>query len=113
MVLRMQVSDIEVLTRHDGPESWGGGREAVAQALTGERAGWVLSREKFLISGADPVEDWGRQQQRRRFGEATVRSARSKAPRMYACTMCENREIPPSSGYARPERVVKPKGARR
>ena len=109
----MQVSDIEVLTRHDGPESCGGARESVVEALTGERAGWVLSREKERSSGADPVGEWGRRQYCWRFGEPVMYSARSKAPCMYVRNLRENREILGFSGQASPGRVVKPKGIRR
>ena len=37
---------IEGLAIHDGPESCVGGREAAGEALTGVRAGWLLSPEK-------------------------------------------------------------------
>ena len=47
----MQVRYVEDLASHDDPESCVGGREAVGEALTGEHAGGVLSREKFS-SGA-------------------------------------------------------------
>ena len=109
----MKVSDIEVLTRHDGPESCGGARECAVEALTGERVGWVSSREKKRNPGADLVGRLGRQQYRWRFGEAAVYSARSEAPCMHVSNLRENREILRSSGYAHPERVVKPKGIRR
>ena len=109
----MQVSDIEVLTRHDGPESCGGTREGAAEALTGERVGWVSSREKTRNPSADLVGGLGRQQFRWRFGESAAYSARSEAPCMHVSNLRENREILRSSGHARPERVVKPKGIRR
>ena len=40
---------------HGDPESCGVGREAAIEALTGARAGWVLSRETNLFSDADAV----------------------------------------------------------
>jgi hypothetical protein len=43
----------EGVANHTGPESCGGGSNATAEALTGERAGQVLSREillKFRVS---------------------------------------------------------------
>src|SRR4029450_5659238 len=43
----MEVRYVEDLASHDDPESCVGGREAVGEALTGEHAGGVLSREKF------------------------------------------------------------------
>jgi len=47
----VQVSSSEDIASHTGPESWRVCREALLQALTGESAGWVLSREVFLIPG--------------------------------------------------------------
>ena len=41
----MQVSSSEGLANHTVPESCGGFREGVGEALTGVRIGWVLSRE--------------------------------------------------------------------
>lgn len=45
----------EGLTHHAGPESWGVGRKAFAQALTGETASLVLSREISYVRDADAV----------------------------------------------------------
>ena len=36
---------IEGIANHDGPESCTGTREGAGEALTGARAGWLLSRE--------------------------------------------------------------------
>ena len=57
----MKVLYVEGLASHDGPESCGGAREGGGEALTGERAGRVLSREKLIVRGADAVEKSGRQ----------------------------------------------------
>lgn len=38
----MEVSHGEGVASHTGPESCGDDREVVAEALTGERAGWVI-----------------------------------------------------------------------
>ena len=43
----MQVLYVEDLANHDDPESCVGIREGVGEALTGEHAGRVLSREKL------------------------------------------------------------------
>ena len=42
-----------VATRTD-PEPWWDGRKGVLQASVGERAGWVLSREKEEIGASRP-----------------------------------------------------------
>ena len=47
----MQVSHDEDLANHIGLESCVCRREAADEALTGESAGWVLSRERGLTSG--------------------------------------------------------------
>jgi len=46
----MKVSYDEDLANHIGPESCVYSRKAVREALTGERAGWVLSRERGFAS---------------------------------------------------------------
>jgi hypothetical protein len=51
----VQVHYDEGVAIHIGPESCAGGREAVREALTGERAGQLLSHEKVDIPGADAV----------------------------------------------------------
>src|ERR1700737_439834 len=53
--LVVQVHYGEGVAIHTGPESCAGGREAVREALTGERAGQPLSHEKADIPGADAV----------------------------------------------------------
>jgi hypothetical protein len=50
-VLRMEVSYGEGVASHTGPESCATGREAGGEALTGERAGRVSSREILDHSG--------------------------------------------------------------
>jgi hypothetical protein len=45
----------EGVANHTGPESCAAYREVCGEALTGERAGQVLSRETFLIQDADVV----------------------------------------------------------
>ena len=51
----MQVHYDEGVANHIGPESCAGSREGVGEALTGERAGQPLSRDRKLIPGADAV----------------------------------------------------------
>ena len=43
----MKVSNSEGAANHTAPESWRVGRETYLQALTGECAGWALSRESY------------------------------------------------------------------
>ena len=51
----MQVPYDEGVANHIGPESCALAREGHGEALTGERIGQPLSREKSLILGADTV----------------------------------------------------------
>src|SRR5271154_4248838 len=103
----MKVLYIEGLANHIGSESCIGVREDDGEALTGERAGWVLSCEIHapprggLLRGADVLEIGGRQHPRRRNGKTRWDPARSKTPRMYGCTLLGNREIPSASVIAR------------
>jgi hypothetical protein len=89
----MKVSNVKGLANHDDPESCVGTRKGVGEALTGESAGWVLSREKQLVRDADPVRRRGRPQSMFRFGERHWYPARSETPRMYGSNLRENREI--------------------
>src|SRR5229473_8399499 len=57
----MKVSNVKGLANRDDPESCGGARKSGGEALTGESAGWVLSRE--ISSGCRPC---------RRKGKATT-----------------------------------------
>ena len=53
----MKESYDEGLANHIGPESCGGGSNAIAEALTGVRAGRVLSREILLKSRVPTLWD--------------------------------------------------------
>lgn len=104
-----------------GPESCAVGRKSVGEALTGERAGRVSSREKHapwrqprVLRGADAVEGGGRPYPRRRQREAPRDPARSQTPRMPGHTSHGNREIPrPSTAEGSVDRIGKSKDARR
>ena len=109
----MKVSNVKGLANHNGPESCGGARESDGEALTGERAGWVLSREINLYRDADPVGERGRPQLTCRIGEAGWYPARSEAPGMYGSNLRENREILRPPKLARLGRIEKSKDARR
>jgi hypothetical protein len=51
----MKVSYSEGLANHAGSESCGAAREGGFEALTGEGAGRVFSREKQILRDADAV----------------------------------------------------------
>ena len=65
----MQVHHDEGVAIHIGPEPCAGIREGVGEALTGERIGQPLSRERGIIPGADAVLHCGRQHGRARQRE--------------------------------------------
>jgi len=90
----MKVLDVEGLANHDGPESCEVAREGVVEALTGVRAGRVLSRERTSLRGADAVEEGGRQHPGRRYRKASRDPARSETPRTHGSTSRGSREIP-------------------
>jgi hypothetical protein len=116
----MKESYDEGLATHAGPESCAVVREDEGEALTGVRAGRVLSREIHapprggLLRGADALEYSGRPYLRRREGETQRDPARSKTPCMYGRTSFGNREIPLASAIARSaERIGKSQDSRR
>ena len=110
----MKESYVEGLATHDGPESCAVAREGGGEALTGVRAGRVLSRESNHLRGADAVEEGGRQHQECRYREALVDPARSETPSTYGNTSHGNREIPsPPAADGAAGRVGKFKDVRR
>ena len=109
----MEVSNVKGLANRDDPEScveWSNPR---GEALTGESAGWVLSHEKVLVRGADPVGERGRPQPARRIGKEGWYPARSEAPGMHGNNLRENREILRPPKPARLGRIEKSKDVRR
>jgi hypothetical protein len=109
----MEVSNVKGLANHDDPESCGGARKNAVEALTGESAGWVLSREKQIVRDADPVGERGRPQLMFRFGEKHWYPARSETPGMHGSNLRENREILRSSQLKCWERIENSKEVRR
>ena len=94
----MKESYVEGLAAHSGPESCVVAREGRGEALTGVRAGRVLSRESDLceiniLRGADAVKGGGRPHPTDRDRERLRGPARSETPCMYGNTSRENREI--------------------
>ena len=120
----MKESYVEGLASYGGPESCVHIREGVGEALTGVRAGRVLSRvihaprrELWDVRGAEAVEISRRPNWCCRIGEAASDPARSQTLRMRANISFGNREVPRScaarweASWA--QRIVKPKGTRR
>jgi hypothetical protein len=105
--------DCDVAT-HVGPESCGAVRKSSVEALTGERAGRVFSRESSFLRDADAVRRSGRPHLERRYREALQSPARSETPCTYADTSLGNWEIPcsPKAAIAL-GRVGKSKDVRR
>ena len=109
----MKVSNVKGLANRDGPESCVEWSNARGEALTGESAGWVLSREIPNVRDADPVGEWGRPQPMFRLGEEHWYPARSETPGMHGSNLRENREILRPPKPARLGRIEKSKDVRR
>jgi hypothetical protein len=75
----MKESYGEGLAIHTGPESCGAARKGGVEALTGERAGRVFSRERHILRDADAVGAGGRQHRMRRYSKAYLRGHRPRA----------------------------------
>jgi len=94
MVKGMKESNDEGIASHIGPESCAAARKSHGEALTGVRAGRVLSRESGRLRDADAVGIGGRQNPRRRYRKTLRSPARSETLRTHGITMHGNREIP-------------------
>jgi hypothetical protein len=105
--------ECEVAT-HIGPESCGAARKDGVEALTGERAGRVFSRERHLLRDADAVRRSGRRHPVHRYREVQGSPARSETPCTCVNASRGNREIPdlPRAAMAL-GRIGKSKDARR
>ena len=110
----MQESYGKGLATRIGPESCVVAREGRGEALTGVRAGRVLSRERQSLRGADAVGEGGRPHPEHRNREMPGDPARSETSCMYGSTSRENREIPcPPAADGVAGRVGKSKDSRR
>ena len=96
----MKKSHESGVATHIGPESCGAAREGGVEALTGERAGRVLSRVSRLLRDADAVGESGRFHRVHRYREVYQSPARSETPCTYGDTSHGNREIPSPPGAA-------------
>ena len=102
------------MATHIGPESRGAAREGGVEALTGERAGRVYSREKPFLRDADAVGESGRLHPVHRYREVLRSPARSETPCTYVNTSRGNREIPsPPRAVVALGRIGKSKDVRR
>jgi len=110
----MKESYGEGVATHTGPESCVVVRKDRGEALTGEGAGRVFSRERTALRDADAVGGSRRPHPGRRYCEARWSPARSETPSMCRGTSRENRESlgsPVADGAA--GRVGKSKDIRR
>ena len=89
----MKESYAEGLATHSGPESCGVSHEGSVEALTGVRAGRVLSRERRSLRDADVVGRSGRHHWTHRYREMRPGPAGSETPCTYGNTSHENREV--------------------
>ena len=108
----MQKSYESGIATHIGPEPCEAARKGGVEALTGERAGRVFSRESKTLRDADAVRRSGRLRRVHRYREVCQSPARSETPCTYADTSLGNREIPCSPRYHR-GRIGKSKDTRR
>lgn len=120
----MKESYGEGLASYGGPESCVCTRKGAGEALTGVRAGRVLSRvihapcrKVRAVRGAEAVEIGRRSYWCCRNGEAAPDPARSETPRTRGNTLHGNREVPRSTASRSDGRdavrIVKLKGVRR
>ena len=111
----MGVSYGEGVASRTGLESCAVVREGGGEALTGERAGRVSSRENFgQLRGADAVEIGGRRHRARRYRETRTDPARSETPCTHGSASHGNREIPrPPAARGAVGRTGKSKDRRR
>jgi hypothetical protein len=110
----MKVSCDEGVASHIGPESCGRSREGKAEALTGERAGWVIEpRNPYIVRDADALMSRGRRCRAICQREGRSGPAGSKTPCTHGSISYGSREIPSSAWAVAHVRAVNPKGAMR
>jgi RNA-directed DNA polymerase len=90
----MREPDAEGIATHSGPESCGHGRKDMPEALTGVRAGRVLSRERNKALGADAVQIAEGNTNHSAIGEEWWTRRGRQTLSMLGSTLRENREIP-------------------
>jgi len=97
---------------HTGPESCAGGREGAGEALTGVRAGWVLSLETPKLRGADAVHGARKATLRVSLRQRLGDPAGSKTPCTLGNSSHRNWEIPRSTSPSGEARVMNPQRTR-
>jgi hypothetical protein len=90
----MQESYGEGVATHTDPESCEAVCKDRVEALTGARAGRVLSRERTFLRDADAVGESGRLHPAHRYREMRQGPARSETPGTYGRTSRGSREVP-------------------
>ena len=90
----MQVLNSKGLASHTDPESCVQTSNCLGEALIGERAGRVLSRENFVDFGVLTVFARRKATPRQSISETGVGSTRSETPSMHGNTLSGNRESP-------------------
>src|SRR6266581_2097748 len=101
----MKESHGEGVATHTDPESCGAACKGGLEALTGARAGRVLSRENDSLRDADAVGESGRPHLVHRYREVLQGPARSETPCTYGDTSRGNRESLCLSARCRADRV--------
>ncbi|KPK76783.1 MAG: hypothetical protein AMJ79_05490 [Phycisphaerae bacterium SM23_30] len=110
----MRVPYGEGVATNTGPESCGGVREGITEALAGDCTGQVLSRENLVLQDADGVNGSGRQYSSSRYRKRWTDPAWSETLCMYISLSHGNREIPQLAlEHSTGVRAENPKGARR
>ena len=97
----MQVSHDEGVAIHIGPESCAVAREGSGEALTGERIGQPLSRERVLFWVPTPCK-WRKATHPGASSRAPGRSSVVRDPGMCGCSLHGNREISRSTARQQP-----------
>lgn len=110
----MKESYVEGLANHNDPESCAGIGNGASEALTGERASWVLSPEiGECVSGAVVLLTCGGNTAYTASGEGCADPAGSETPGVHGSLLRGNREALRLALGDRPGvRTENPKGAR-
>ena len=109
----MQEPDVEGVATHDGPESCGGVREDVVEALNRGMHGRGIELRDQSIRSADAVQRKRQATRRASLCEMLDGSAQSKTRRECRTFLRENREIPTPPALATQVASRRPEAIRR